>query len=49
MKPDFILLNPDKGIIIIEVKNWNLSSDVYENGGYINGDNGNKISKNPIN
>ena len=49
MKPDFILLNPDKGIIIIEVKDWNLSSDIYENGGYINGANGKKISKNPIN
>ena len=49
MKPDFILLNPDKGIIIIEVKDWNLSSNVYEDGGYINGTNGEKIRKNPIN
>lgn len=24
MKPDFILLHPHKGIIIIEVKDWNL-------------------------
>ncbi|HFE9701200.1 TPA: NERD domain-containing protein [Clostridium perfringens] len=35
MKPDFILLHSDKGIIIIEVKDWNLSSETYENGGYI--------------
>ncbi|MCX0388275.1 NERD domain-containing protein [Clostridium perfringens] len=49
MKPDFILLHPDKGIIIIEVKDWNLSSETYENGGYIWGENGERIKKNPIN
>lgn len=49
MKPDFILLHPDKGIIIIEVKDWNLSSETYENGGYIWGGNGERIKKNPIN
>lgn len=32
MKPDFILLHPHKGIIIIEVKDWNLSYETYENG-----------------
>lgn len=49
MKPDFILLHPEKGIIIIEVKDWDLSSNVYLDDGYIQGNNGNKISKNPIN
>ena len=49
MKPDFILLHPEKGIIILEVKDWNLSSKVYQNGGYINGTNGKKFIKNPIN
>ncbi|EJT6165014.1 NERD domain-containing protein [Clostridium perfringens] len=49
MKPDFILLHSDKGIIIIEVKDWNLSSETYENGGYIWGGNGERIKKNPIN
>lgn len=49
MKPDFILLNPDKGIIIIEVKDWDLSSCAYEKGGYINRATGDKIKKNPIN
>lgn len=49
MKPDFILLHPKKGIIIIEVKDWNLSSLKYENGGYIRGTDGRQIKKNPIN
>ena len=49
MKPDFILLHPEKGIIILEVKDWNLASEIYENGGYIIGTNGKKFNKNPIN
>lgn len=49
MKPDFILLNPELGIIIIEVKDWNLNLDVYENGGYIRGTDGQILKKNPIN
>lgn len=48
MKPDFILLHPEKGIIIIEVKDWDLSSKVYEEDGYIRGTNGKTIKKNPI-
>ena len=28
MKPDFILLHPKKGVIIIEVKDWNLPNVV---------------------
>ena len=49
MKPDFILLHRDKGIIIIEVKDWDLSSNIYEENGYIRGTNGGKIKKNPVN
>ncbi|WP_078544717.1 nuclease-related domain-containing DEAD/DEAH box helicase [Litchfieldia alkalitelluris] len=49
MKPDFVLLHPKRGIIIIEVKDWNLDSDVYENGGYIRGTDGRSHKKNPIN
>lgn len=49
MKPDFVLTNPKKGIIIIEVKDWNLESKKYINGGYILGDDGKKYKKSPIN
>ncbi|WP_121661868.1 nuclease-related domain-containing DEAD/DEAH box helicase [Metabacillus litoralis] len=49
MKPDFVLLHPSRGIIIIEVKDWNLTSSVYENGGYIRGTDGRSHKKNPIN
>ena len=48
MKPDFVLLHPNKGIIIIEVKDWNLSLNTYESGGYIKGNGGNLYRKNPI-
>lgn len=48
MKPDFILTHPDKGIIIIEVKDWNLNLDVYEENGYVRGTNGKAINKNPV-
>ena len=48
MKPDFILIHPEKGIIIIEVKDWNLSSSTYQNDEYIIGTNGEKIKKSPI-
>jgi hypothetical protein len=49
MKPDFVLLHPQRGIVIIEVKDWNLASDTYENGGYIRGTDGKTHKKNPIN
>lgn len=49
MKPDFVLLHPQRGIVIIEVKDWNLDSKVYENGGYIRGTDGHTHKKNPIN
>lgn len=47
MKPDFILLHPEKGIIVIEVKDWKLNSSAYVNGGYILGQNQMVIDKNP--
>lgn len=49
MKPDFVLLNPKRGIIIIEVKDWNLNLDIYEDGGFIRGTDGKLHKKNPIN
>src|SRR5690242_17458187 len=49
MKPDFVLLHPQRGIIIIEVKDWNLNSNVYESGGYIYGTDGRFHKKDPIN
>lgn len=48
MKPDFVLLHPTKGILIIEVKDWRLDLQIYENGGYIHGNDGNLHKKNPI-
>lgn len=48
MKPDFIILHPQRGIVIIEVKDWNLNSNVYINGGRIRGTDGKTHSKNPI-
>lgn len=48
MKPDFILLHEERGIIIIEVKDWDLSSKVYAEDGYILGRKGEKIKKNPV-
>ncbi len=49
IKPDFVLLHPQRGIIIIEVKDWNLNSSVYESGGYIRGTDGRSHKKSPIN
>lgn len=49
MKPDFVLLHPQRGIIIIEVKDWNLNSNVYESGGYIYGTDGRFHKKDPVN
>ena len=48
IKPDFILLNPKKGVIIIEVKDWNLNLDIYESGGYIKGTDGRLHKKDPV-
>lgn len=48
MKPDFIAFHPQKGILIIEVKDYDLSSPTYLPNGYIKGENGHKIKKNPV-
>ena len=48
IKPDFILLHPKKGIIIIEVKDWNLRLGTYESGGYIRGTDGRLHKKDPV-
>ena len=48
MKPEFILLNPKKGVIIIEVKDWNLNLDIYKSGGYIKGTDGRLHKKDPV-
>lgn len=48
IKPDFILLHPKKGVIIIEVKDWDLSSRTYESGGYIKGTDGRLHKKDPV-
>ncbi|CAH0346761.1 nuclease-related domain-containing protein [Bacillus sp. CECT 9360] len=49
MKPDFVLTHPQKGILIIEAKDWNLNSEVYSRNGYIRGTDGNYYKSNPIN
>ncbi|KGX89975.1 hypothetical protein N781_08835 [Pontibacillus halophilus JSM 076056 = DSM 19796] len=48
MKPDFVLLHPERGIIIIEVKDWNLHLDSYVQGGFIKDKDSNLHNKNPI-
>lgn len=48
MKPDFILLHPERGIIIIEVKDWNLNCDIYVDGGYVIGTDRKLKNINPI-
>lgn len=49
MKPDFVLLHPNRGIIIIEVKDWHLNSTVYCEDNYIKGNDGKLYKKSPIN
>lgn len=48
MKPDFILVHPEKGILIVEVKDWHLNPPQYEEGGYVLGSNGKYIKKDPV-
>lgn len=48
MKPDFVAFHPEKGILIIEVKDYDLYSDTYRSGGYVVGTNGKLIKKNPV-
>lgn len=47
-KPDFILTHPQKGIIIIEVKDWNLDLPIYNKPEHVLGSNGQYIPSNPI-
>lgn len=48
MHPDFILLHPNKGIIIIEVKDWHLNPPQYQENGRVLDNNNNYINRNPI-
>ncbi|MBD8033034.1 nuclease-related domain-containing DEAD/DEAH box helicase [Solibacillus merdavium] len=48
MKPDFIAFHPKKGIVIIEVKDYDLNSSTYLPNGYVRGTNGQRIKKNPV-
>lgn len=48
MHPDFILLHPNKGIIIIEVKDWHLNPPQYQENGQVLDNNNNYINSNPI-
>lgn len=46
-KPDFILVHPDQGIVIIEVKDWDLSKEKYLKDGYILGTDNKKKKRDP--
>lgn len=48
MHPDFILTHPEKGVLIVEVKDWHLRPPTYSNDGMVLGSNGKYINKNPI-
>jgi len=48
MHPDFILLHPEKGVLIVEVKDWHLRPPAYSNDGMVLGSHGKYINKNPI-
>ncbi|EST54236.1 hypothetical protein T458_12795 [Brevibacillus panacihumi W25] len=48
MHPDFILSHREKGIFIIEVKDWHLDIPRYGSDGLIRGENGRDIKKNPV-
>lgn len=48
MKPDIVAYHPERGIIIIEIKDWDLSLPAYLPNGYVTGTNGKRIKKNPI-
>lgn len=47
MKPDFVAYHPKRGIIIIEVKDWDLSNPKYQQGGFVQVD-GRKVNVSPI-
>lgn len=48
MKPDFILTHPEKGIIIVEVKDYHLNPPAYKSIGLVLGTDGKYKSRNPI-
>ncbi len=47
MRPDFILLHPSKGILIIEVRDWELEGPDYLNNAQVLGATGNYYTDNP--
>src|SRR5690625_1352510 len=49
MQPDFILTHSQKGILIIEVKDWSLEAPEYLKNGQVRGANDNYITDHPIN
>ncbi|WP_214831040.1 nuclease-related domain-containing DEAD/DEAH box helicase [Exiguobacterium sp. s56] len=46
--PDFILSHPRKGVVIVEVKDWDLTLECYREPGFLITDTNKKISKNPV-
>src|SRR5699024_2484065 len=49
MQPGFILTHSQKGILIIEVKDWSLEAPEYLKNGQVRGANGNYFTDNPVN
>src|SRR5699024_5291546 len=48
-QPGFILTHSQKGILIIEVKDWSLEAPEYLKNGQVRGANGNYFTDNPVN
>ncbi|PIC65914.1 hypothetical protein CSV78_15200 [Sporosarcina sp. P16a] len=48
LHPDFILTHREKGIIVIEVKDWHLQPPQYKNGGLVLGTNKRYMNRNPV-
>lgn len=46
--PDFILSHPQKGVVIVEVKDWDLTLGCYKEPGFLITEDNKKISKNPV-
>ncbi|WP_198135885.1 nuclease-related domain-containing DEAD/DEAH box helicase [Pontibacillus chungwhensis] len=47
-RPDFVLCHPEKGVIIVEVKDFNLKSSSYKTPGLVKGEDGRYIDQNPV-
>lgn len=48
-RPDFVLTHPEKGILVIEVKDYNFATGRYGKGAWFLGDNGHWVKKsNPV-